>query len=204
MIWAEREVKVEDGNFLMSRKGDPTNWDFAPVNPDGKEALAGNVGAAVIGLKPIDDRHLLIEAENGNFVLIDDDTRTMRIVRQEDFVLGADKPAVVMGKVMTAGERATKLLADLNGQLEHEDCHYLVSAVIDAAEKDAALAERERILKLLKAESDAMFLVGEKHSNSMVRSAAMQECAAWNKSIDLIQRLPSPLDSSQSSSTVAG
>jgi hypothetical protein len=95
MTWAEREAKLEEGNILVSRRSDPTNWDFFPGFCDGKEAFALNVGVAVTGLRVIDDEHLLVESAIGNFVLIGDDTRTMRIVKEEDFRQEADVPAVV-------------------------------------------------------------------------------------------------------------
>lgn len=79
IVWQDRQAKVEDGNFVFSRRGAHDEYDFASTDKDA--AFAGNVnaGAWVRRLEVIDNSRIRIYSSTGTYVLTGGDTDTFRI-----------------------------------------------------------------------------------------------------------------------------
>lgn len=67
---------LEEGNFMISAKGQFKDFDFAPREFRGGQAFAGNVGdvgvvSSVLDMVKIDEQNLRIESTTGTYVLVD-------------------------------------------------------------------------------------------------------------------------------------
>jgi hypothetical protein len=80
-IWRDRLVKLEEGNFVMSRKGAHDDFDFMSAHQF--PAVAGNPGSKVLDIEQIDDNRLRLGAQGGTFILEGDDfSETARIYQE--------------------------------------------------------------------------------------------------------------------------
>lgn len=70
MIWNDRSVHVECGNFVASRVGKHDDFNFAATDP--AAAFAGNVGHVVLGVR-VDGNRLIIKTAIGEFFLTEKD-----------------------------------------------------------------------------------------------------------------------------------
>ena len=101
-IWRDRLVKLEDGNFVMSARGDHDDFDFQ--RPDADGAVAGNPGSKVLDIQLLDENRLRICAIGGYFILEGDDFNvTARIYREES----------PMKQLSMSAHDSHELLADL-------------------------------------------------------------------------------------------
>lgn len=72
-VWNDRLVKLEDGKFVISAKGDHSNFEYYDINKGEYRAFTGRVGCLrVLGLSKIDENRLKIEMPDGDYELIDD------------------------------------------------------------------------------------------------------------------------------------
>ena len=94
-------------NWFMSRAGDPFDYDYAPADPDGLEAVAGNnangglIGDTITALIPIGDDYLIFGGDHSIYMMEGDPASGGSIT------LVTDKTGIAFGRAWTSDPQST-------------------------------------------------------------------------------------------------